>query len=166
MKLSLIILMFLLPFLTFAQLERGNKLIGGEIGFNSLKWNGANKAENILNISPSAGIFVANNFALGMALNFSNQFKRNTSIGLTPFVRYYVKKFFAQAKFGYTYSKDRLTEYKFNYLNYGVSVGYAAFVTEKISIEPAFYYDVLYSINTGIKQNRNLGLKIGIQVYL
>ncbi|HEX8060646.1 MAG TPA: hypothetical protein VF473_06895, partial [Cyclobacteriaceae bacterium] len=93
----------------FAQFNKGRYLVGGSLGFQTH----ANKAKagsttttgshtTDFSLSPDAGYFIIDNLAVGAALDLgisstkdsgSNPGKTsNTSIGLSPFVRYYLNQ--------------------------------------------------------------------------
>ncbi|MFC3366125.1 PorT family protein [Pedobacter fastidiosus] len=48
-----------------AQTEKGKVILGGNVGFNSTKVEGAAKSDFNFSVVPSVGYFVSNNFAIG-----------------------------------------------------------------------------------------------------
>ena len=58
-----------------AQTEKGKVILGGSVGFSSSKVEGAAKSDVSFNIIPSAGFFVADNFAIGtgVAIDTTNK---------------------------------------------------------------------------------------------
>ena len=104
-KIILSIFLTAIFYVTNAQTEKGDWLVGGRIDLNT----GENSTQ--IGISPSAGFFVLDNFAIGG--NFSiNYTKANdnkvTGFGIGPFARYY-----------FTEAKARpLLHGAFNYLSF------------------------------------------------
>ncbi|MFA4868204.1 MAG: outer membrane beta-barrel protein [Pedobacter sp.] len=89
-----------------AQTEKGKILLGGGVGFNSTKIEGASKSDINFNILPSVGYFVSDNIAIGTGVgyDYDKQVSKgllNQSFEVAPFGRYYVGlsdqfKFFGQ----------------------------------------------------------------------
>lgn len=95
-----------LAFSTQAQTEKGKFIVGGNVGLNSTKVDGADKADFRFNVVPSVGYFVSDNFAVGTGVgyNYNKQVSEGAltqSFEVAPFGRYYVGlsdqfKFFGQ----------------------------------------------------------------------
>lgn len=95
-----------LAFSTQAQTEKGKILLGGAVGFNSTKSEGASKSDIRFNIVPSAGYFISDNFAIGTGVGYNynkevSEKQLTQSFEVSPFGRYYVGlsdqfKFFGQ----------------------------------------------------------------------
>lgn len=93
-------------FSTQAQTEKGRIMLGGGVGFNSTKVEGASKSDLRFNVIPSAGYFISDNFAIGTGVgyNYNKQVSEKNltqSFEVSPFGRYYVGlsdqfKFFGQ----------------------------------------------------------------------
>ena len=86
-----------------AQITKGNWMVGGYANFSNTSYESTNSngstssgKSNGLNISPTIGYFVANNFACGLSGNFGlsipEQGSNATSYGVGPFVRYCEKE--------------------------------------------------------------------------
>lgn len=98
-----------LGFSASAQTEQGKTILGGTASYQSQKVDGADRASQELNLVPSIGYFVSDNFALGTGIGY--QFSKsavasatgqNEAVVVSPFGRYYVDlnenfKFFGQA---------------------------------------------------------------------
>ncbi|WP_244214217.1 hypothetical protein [Pedobacter jejuensis] len=54
-----------------AQTEKGKVILGGSVGFNSSKVEGAAKSDVSFNVIPSVGFFVDNNFAIGTGVGYT-----------------------------------------------------------------------------------------------
>lgn len=89
-----------------AQTEKGKIILGGNVGFNSTKVDGAAKADVNFSVVPSVGFFVGNNFAIGTGVGYDynksvSSRNQNEAFEVAPFGRYYVNltdqfKFFGQ----------------------------------------------------------------------
>ena len=137
-----------------AQTEKGKVMLGGSIGFNSTKVEGAAKSDVSFSVVPSVGYFVDNNFAIGTGVgyNYNKQVSENTlnqAFVVAPFGRYYVGlseqfKFFGQLSvpmsFGNTkrgdVNGDNFTKVsKDNNVGVALSPGFAFFPSKKFGIE-------------------------------
>ncbi|QHT66843.1 outer membrane beta-barrel protein [Rhodocytophaga rosea] len=172
---SLFCLLFFLP-TAYAQTEKGTLLLGGNasMSFNSQM---SNKSFGV-SIYPQVGFFVANKFALGanVSLGYSsydvNSF-RSGSIGIGPFVRYYLGAGkaipFLEARGGWNHYQSKYKEPngttrkdRQNSGYGGLGLGLAYFLTPTIGLESLLSYD-LYRQNS--YTNRALNLRIGFQIY-
>ena len=94
MKNVLLILIFSLALMqaSEAQVEKGNVLAGGSLGFSSVK-DTTSKATNF-HFSPAIGYFFADKFAGGLRTSFSSMklegFDAMTDFLIGPFLRYYL----------------------------------------------------------------------------
>lgn len=173
-----------IAFLANGQTEKGKILIGGEtkLNFTSLNsiWksdDGNGKEGNILNFdfSPQFGLFVKDNFALGVQLPLTYSFEKkenvhkysSTSVALAPFIRYYFGKNnikpYLHGGVGLGYQKYKYGNYGlypdsepdpgFNPildLNYGMFLyelggGISIFINEKTSIDVGLGYSSISS---------------------
>ncbi len=133
---------FLLGFLVFqlitfaasAQLQKGNKILGGTINYststttsdNSGAAGGQTNKTNNFNVSPSLGFFVTDRTVVGLMFDinsYSNEssgltglsFRNNSNqFGFGPFVRRYFSlkewvAFYGQAELGFSNQKTELT---------------------------------------------------------
>jgi outer membrane autotransporter protein len=123
-------------------------------------------------LDPRFGYFVFDGFVLGLSPSFSYGFGKSTStstylgnpsdpmeskrhsygIGLDVFVKYYFKNcIFIGLESGYLYSNSKYSDEnnatKYNSFSISPAVGYAIFITPKVSIEPCLNYS--YSLYTG-----------------
>lgn len=89
-----------------AQTEKGKVMLGGNVGFNTSKVDGASKADFNFRAIPSVGYFVSDNLAIGTGVGYSydksvSDRNLNQSFEVAPFGRYYAGlsdqfKFFGQ----------------------------------------------------------------------
>jgi len=137
-----------------AQTEKGKVILGGSVGFNSTKVEGAAKSDVSFNIIPSAGYFVANNFAIGTGVGYTynkevSSLKQNEAFVVAPFGRYYVGlsdqfKFFGQLSVPMAFGNNKVVASNgdtgakvASTTSIGVNIapGFAFFPTKRIGIE-------------------------------
>ncbi|MCJ0743026.1 outer membrane beta-barrel protein [Pedobacter montanisoli] len=78
-----------------AQTEKGKIMLGGNVGFNSTKVEGAAKSDVKFSVVPNVGYFVANNVAIGTGVGYTynkavSNSRQNEAFVVAPFGRYYV----------------------------------------------------------------------------
>jgi hypothetical protein len=143
-----------------AQISKGTILVGARsnLGFSSTSYDGADDRFNQFDLSVAGGYFLIDNLVLGPSIGFSSikfgDFETSTtSFGL--FGRYYVQgKIFVGAGFQSVKAEDEPSS---NLIP--LEVGYAAFITDNIAIEPALNYIIGDGFNT-------FGLGVGFNLYL
>lgn len=159
----------------FAQVNKGQWLAGGNIGFESEK-RGDEKATNFT-ISPNAGYFFIDNFAGGLRVNFNSTKvdgadDASTYFTAAPFLRYYFLpaaqkvNVFADASYGFGSAggddKESINEF-------AIQAGPAVFLSPNTALEFTLYYKSAggdyYENADGDRYNR-FGLNIGFQVHL
>jgi len=162
-----------------AQTEKGKFIVGGSVGFNSSKVEGAAKANTSFNVVPSFGYFVSNNVAVGTGVGYTynkniSSFRLSQAFVVAPTARYYVGlsdqfKFFGQLAVPMAFGNSKFIDangVEGNKLetttSIGVNVapGFAFFPTKKVSIEVSVNglgYNNLTAKNelTGNKQKTN-----------
>lgn len=92
-----------------AQLEKGKVMIGGNVSYyKDISRNGLEPEMSSNSISPTAGLFLKDNLAIGTSIRYVRSFsgdlgnfERQTNYALIPFVRYYLNittdfKFFTE----------------------------------------------------------------------
>ncbi|WP_332912936.1 outer membrane beta-barrel protein [Algoriphagus boritolerans] len=163
-RLLFILPLLLLSFGSFAQFEKGNKLLGGTLNYSSSTFNpglpGQISKTNSLNISPILGVFVSDRTLVGLvfdALSYNSENSYNgqessyesNRFGFGPFVRRYFPvrewvAFYGQADLGYSAGKTKQTysnspnqnyERSLNVFHIGTSLGLAFFPTNWMSID-------------------------------
>jgi hypothetical protein len=163
----------------FAQINKGQWLVGGTAGFESSKHGDDDADKNTsIWIAPDAGYFFADKFAGGLRIGFSSNKNKAaddamSTFSAAPFVRYYFLdaaqkvNIFADASFGFgsTGSDDKAS---FN--EYGIMAGPAVFLTPNTALEFALYYKSAggdaYKIGTEDERDNRFGLSIGFQIHL
>ena len=155
-----------LTFAANAQTEKGKIVVGGNVSYDYSKVKDADTEGHSLNVLPSIGFFVSDNFAVGTGIGysyaentgFSSAFDANklSAFSVAPFARLYKGdgdfKFFGQLSVPMAWGTAKNGDEKLgNTESYGVAVspGFAYFPTNKIGIE--FSVRGLYYENTSLK---------------
>ncbi len=153
-----------------AQIQKGTILLGGSLGFNNTNQDGENLTT--INISPSAGFFLSNRFAVGSSLNLSltaNDGFSASTIGLGPFARYYFNnsgpaRFFGQANVGFQAvflgDNDGI-----GLLTSGLGIGADFFLNDHVSIVGLLGYQRVQSSRSEFNYG-NIGLNFGIAAFI
>lgn len=144
--------------LSFAQIEGGTMIAGGGASFNThIPETGDNSST--FSLTPQFGLAFADNFVAGAWFSFQSA-KSFSGMSVAPFVRYYMKNFFIQGGYGYSYNK--VGDFKSEGSIVDLELGYAAFFNDYVALEPALYYNANFSNGyTG----SDLGIKLGFQIY-
>jgi outer membrane protein len=158
-----------------AQTSKRDWLLGGS---GSVRFNDP----FYLDLNPLAGYFVAHNLALGTQLPFNIATERYsstryTTIGLTPFVRYYFLNTklrpFLRTTIGYLRTYYRLADANATepvrssegYWNVSMGVGTVYFITPSISLQAALDYRINRFANA-YSSDHHLLFSIGFGIYL
>lgn len=151
-----------------AQIQKGSIILGGTVGFNNVSEEG--ESITVVNVSPTAGFFLNDRFALGSSLNFAvlaSEGEDATTIGLTPFVRGYFNgsgtaRFFGQLSLGFQslLSGDEGT----TLLVLGAGIGADFFLNEHVAIEGFLGYQRVQ--DPGDFGTNNIGLNFGIAAFI
>ncbi len=147
-----------------AQTEKGGWMVGAQAA--NISYNTTAEIFS-LTLSPQAGYFVSDNFAVGANLGLSIASASGTSStvwAIGPFARAYFggtekSKFYAQANTGLG-GISGSTAY-----NLGATVGYTYFITKNVGLETGLGYNYSDSTNGGMGSS-DLGLNLGFQIYL
>lgn len=129
-------------------------MLGGNVGVNSTKADGAPKADFSFSVLPSVGYFISNNFAIGTGVGYeyNKEVSNKTQDGafkVAPFGRYYVGlsdqfKFFGQLSVPLAFGELKATDANGdNAVKLGTTTkigvelapGFAFFPTKRIGIE-------------------------------
>ncbi|MDN3678475.1 hypothetical protein QWY90_14265 [Flavobacterium paronense] len=176
---SICIALFLFTISSNAQINKGNWMVGGYANFSNTSYESKNpdgstnkgKASGI-NVSPTIGYFLANNFACGLSGNFvlsiPEQGNNVTSYGLGPFFRYYFlkpeKTINILSQVGYYYGTSS-NDSKYN--NYNFKVGPVIYFNNSVGLELTIDYSVSKSSNQFSQNTFNsLNIGFGFQIHL
>jgi len=143
-----------LAFSTQAQTEKGKVMLGGNVGFNTSKVDGASKADFNFRAIPNIGYFVSDNIAIGTGVGYSydksvSNRNLNQAFEVAPFGRYYVGlsdqfKFFGQLSVPMAFGQNKAVnaegdtgEKTASTTSIGayLSPGFAFFPTKRVGIE-------------------------------
>jgi hypothetical protein len=145
-----------------AQINKGTFLLGASsnLGFSSTSTDISDDNVNVFLLDLSGGYFVIDNLALGLSFGYSRYSYgdfdgSSTSFGL--FGRYYVN---GKVFFGLGFASSKVEESD-AVNSVPLEVGYAAFVTDNIAIEPS----LSYSIGVGDNESNTFGLQVGFTLY-
>ncbi len=182
---TLISLILTLTTTAFAQINKGQFLIGGNINFESIKdensINGTNESTNYY-ISPNIGYFIINKLAGGLRIDFGHYNSKSINIEthfntttISPFLRYYVlpvpKKVNAFIDVRYIFNKTKWSSpsnegYYEKKNGYNISAGPSIFLTDKIALEFTLGYKHTKSDNFGITKSNTFNSGLGLQIHL
>ena len=163
-----------------AQIEKGTWMLGASsnLGYNSYTPAGGGKDQSYFNIGTKAGYFVAQNFALGMNLEYLNVSASGSSSSITTFgifTRYYAGKVFFGAGYNSLSQSSSGFGSSTSYGSIPIEAGFVGFITRNIAIEPAFVYTMATDSEKGgmpgyaglpFPAKSGFGLKIGFSLYL
>ena len=138
-----------------AQIEKGAIFIGASsnFGYNNLSPD-SSSGFTVMNLDLKGGYFIINNLAVGLNVGYV-KIDEYSEMSFGGFARYYIAgKFFAGAGFTSISPEegDSTTEIP-------VEIGYAAFITDNIAIEPG----LSYVIGDGYEK---FGPNVGFSLYL
>ncbi len=182
-----------------AQTQKGNFMVGGEVGLSTssstVNVDGSEtegSSATQFNIAPSVGYFFANNFAMGIGVDYTLSTVKNnrrdeldSDLLFGPYMRYYVpfgdKALFFEVDFGYGNSTDNITvnnEQQLAVTNVfaaGIGPGFTIFSNDNIGIEALAKYNFASSNSVltanGVETTSNsithaFDFSVGLQVYL
>lgn len=150
-----------------AQTEKGDWMVGGGFNLNTAKNN------TVINLSPSAANFVANNLAVGanVKLGYSKEgLSKTTSFGLGPWVRYYFTQAnvrpIVQGNFNFVLSKHNVNGNVTNNngTNFFFGGGAAIFLSSHVSLDALLGYD--HTKYNSLDGSGGFAMNVGFQVYL
>ena len=166
-KIILIIILSCVFITGNTQTEKGDWIVGGRVDLNT----GENSTH--IGFSPSAGIFVIKNFAVGgnFLIDYSKSGDvKSTDFGIGPFLRYYFTDAKARpllhASVNYLSSKFKSPAVSTtnNGINLLAAGGVAVFINQNVAIEVLAGYS--YTKYKDFDGSGGFNLGIGFQVYL
>lgn len=158
----------LAAFVCFAQVataqtvNKGAWMLGGNVGFTSSKVKDADASLSVFTIAPDVAYYIADDLAIGLALNFTSvsfDGNSNSSTSVGPSVRYYV----ADPIFVTVGAALGLDEGAGTSIYAGV--GYSWFLNNSVAIEPMLFYQS--NNNDGdLNDSSDFGLQIGVRAFV
>ncbi len=177
--LTLLLLATMVATVSHAQLQKGNVLVGGDLGNFRL---GLDKASYFtVDISPKAAWFIQDNVAVGAYLNLglitAKGANTETTYGVGALARYYFgpnqvntetilqhTRTFLEGNVGI--EGDNVSHgASTNGLGLGIGPGIAYFITPNIGLETLLKYNGIVGFGNDGARN-NLNLSVGFQIYL
>lgn len=152
-----------------AQTEQGDWMVGGSFNLNTSDNN------TQIGFHPGAGIFAADNLAIGGNISLSYTKSGNnkyTAFGIGPFVRYYFTtatqtvRPILHGAFNYLSTKNKIGNVSSTNTgtNFFIGGGAAAFISNSVSIDALMGYDrTKYKNFSG---SGGFAFNIGFQVYI
>lgn len=160
----------------FAQINKGQWLVGGNANFESASFGDNDQFKyTSFSFSPNVGHFFINNFAGGVRLSFDHtKYKQaedaSSSFLFAPFVRYYFLptankvNLFADGSYGFGSMKDGESE-SFN--QFAISAGPAVFLSPNTALEFSLQYASAGGDAYGGDDRMNrFGVNVGFQIHL
>ena len=155
----------------FAQIRKGQYLVGGNAGFSSTSSGGV--TQTTVSFNPNYGRFLVDKFALGLETSLSSTSETGsdafTSYIVAPFLRYYFlptdKKVnvFAQTSFGFGSASSGGQTSSAN--AFGASAGPAIFLSPNTALEITLNY-----VSSGgdgyVSRVGTFGMNVGFQIHL
>jgi outer membrane protein W len=153
----------------FAQTEKGDWLVGGNLSLNTANQN------TVITVAPSAGYFFLNNFAAGALVNLNYRktgVNKSTDFAIGPVARYYFGKMenpfrpfvIGDITFGSTKLKNGGATSTVNSSNYLLGAGGAYFINGNVALETIAGY--AHTKLKDIDGSGGFALNIGFQVYI
>lgn len=151
----------------YAQTQKGDWMVGGNIGLNT------NNNNTEISLTPTAGGFVINNLAIGGEFLLDHSKTGNnkvTNFGFGPFVRYYFTdaniRPIIHGSLGYISQnvKNGIFSSTNNGMHYFLGGGAAAFISNQVSVDMLLGYD--HSKYSDFDGTGGFKLSVGFQVYL
>jgi hypothetical protein len=169
----------LCSFLSFAQLSKGQFLIGGSGTYSSTTYSYTDSKFRGVYIDGRGGIFLLNKLATGLRLGYtyrrdmgsdtdsSQYFKqKDRTISMGPFVRYYFFPSTQKVNFlvDASYFRNWISTMnnKWNAYGYAVAAGPVLFVTPNIALETTLNYEY----NEQWFKTSTVSVKFGFQIHL
>ena len=154
-KLLIAASLIMIAFVSNAQTSKGTWLLGGDAGFQSVKVDGGGSTST-WNLAPSMGYFLADNIAVRLHVDVSDN-GAGTESYFGPALRYYFTSIGSNAKlFG-----DAGATFGDNYMMIGAKAGAAFFLNNSIALETALAYG-----NETKSKTTSIGLNVGFQIHL
>jgi len=147
---------------SYAQIQKRSVLVGASsnLGFSSTSYEGGDDNLNVFTLDLKTGYFVMDNLALGLRFGYNKYSVGDNDVSQTLFGlfgRYYVN---GKIFFGAGYSSTKFEDSDASN-SLPLEVGYAAFITDNIALEPS----ISYSIGLGDNDAKAFGLNLGFTLY-
>lgn len=153
---------------------QGTWTFGGSVGFSSSKQEDAGQAKTVIEFLPDAGYFIIDNLGVGLNGIYSRTDQDNaslTQLAVGPWARYYVyEQAFVQAGFqaGTLTIDGDFGNAKTSFSKIELGLGYSAFLTDDIALEPIIYFNRSKSKdeNEDAVNTNTFGLRVGLKIFI
>lgn len=142
----------------YAQFEAGKKYIGASLSGLNLSYNGISECS--FGIEAKGGYMFEDSWMATAQIGYSKQHDVPASFMAAVGARYFIVQngLYLGASMSYMHAGDSYDDFL-----PGIQVGYAFFLSDKVTVEPEIYYNQSFK-NHG--DYSTIGLRIGIGVYL
>ena len=171
--LALIALVSLTGIVSAQTVNKNAWMLGGTMGFNSIKTEGNDTSEIWFNLSPNVGYYITNDLAIGARFSlftYSYGGSVNYQVGVGPWARYYfINSLFAQA--GMDFGSAGFDFFSFNAdggsTTIHMGIGYSWFLNNSVAIEPSLQYSIYSADEDGLLADcTRFGFNIGVQAFI
>ena len=171
--LALIALVSLTGIVSAQTVNKNAWMLGGTMGFNSIKTEGNDTSEIWFNLSPNVGYYITNDLAIGARFSlftYSYGGSVNYQVGVGPWARYYfINSLFAQA--GMDFGSAGFDFFSFNAdggsTTIHMGIGYSWFLNNSVSFFFFFQYSIYSADEDGLLADyTRFGFNIGVQAFI
>ncbi len=157
----------------FAQVTKGNFLLGGNLSFEYSKHTEEEEGISQLTLKPDGGYFFMDRIAAGLHVDMSltgNRGDKYVTLMVGPFIRYYflpeAKKINVLAEADFMFGSEKYSGISSEGKTaIGLSAGPVFFISPQVGMETLLNWHTLKYANDEGRIN-SLGLSVGLQVYL
>lgn len=156
-KIMIVLAMLTMTLAANAQFEKGKKYIGASLTGLDLSYNGSR--ETSFGFQGKVGYFIEDCWLINAMIGYDkpgNDIKGVFQIGAGA--RYYILQ---NGLYGGLNTKGVFSS-GYNDIMPGIELGYSFFINDKITIEPAIYYDQSLKRHSDYS---TIGLKVGLGIY-
>lgn len=144
----------------YAQFEKGKAYVGASLTGLNMSYNGSSKFN--FGVQAQGGYFIADDVLLHATVGYDHSGKEGVidKLALGVGARYYIEQ---NGIFLGLNCKYLRAGHEYNDFMPEVEVGYAFFVNNSVTLEPAIYYDQSFKNHSDYS---TVGLRLGVGVYL
>lgn len=156
-KIMIMLAMLTMTLAANAQFEKGKKYVGASLTGLNLSYNGSQEVN--FGFQAKGGYFIEDCWQVNAMAGYEKEGKDATGVfqvGVGG--RYYIIQ---NGLYGGVNAKAILSS-GYNDVMPGIELGYSFFINDKVTIEPAVYYDQSFKSHSDYS---TVGLKIGVGLY-
>lgn len=156
-KIMIMLAMLTMTLAANAQFEKGTKYIGASLTGLNLSYNGSSEVS--FGFQAKGGYFIEDCWQVNAMVGYDKAGKDATGVfQVGAGGRYYIIQ---NGLYGGVNAKAILSS-GYNDIMPGIELGYSFFINDKITIEPAVYYDQSFKSHSDYS---TVGLKVGLGLY-